>query len=136
MPGMSGIQLADAATARWPSLRVILISGYASTISIGRPFLREPFRFSELSRIVRSEPQITEITSARRGTGGRFVVCGGGSMPGWKRKPHAAGPADDRACAARHEVMLLLRKRPELWPLLDALSLGERVDWPHVLGIY
>ncbi len=53
MPGMSGLQLAAAARARWPALRVLIATGYADTadLSIGDqqlPVLGKPFKAAEL----------------------------------------------------------------------------------------
>lgn len=61
MPGgMSGIKLCQEAHARFPGLRLILTSGYNNeAIADGRqlefkaPFVRKPYRKSELGRVVR-----------------------------------------------------------------------------------
>ena len=48
-------------------------------------------------------------------------------------------PSDsDATVAARHLCVLLAAERPELWPTLNAASLGRNgggggVDWPDVL---
>jgi CheY-like chemotaxis protein len=55
MPEMSGIELADLATARNPHLKVILISGYFVAQQVHRRFLRKPFRMRELEAAVRAE---------------------------------------------------------------------------------
>jgi len=55
MPEMSGIELADLATAKKPELKVILISGYFIAQQVRRRFLRKPFRMKELQAAVRAE---------------------------------------------------------------------------------
>jgi CheY-like chemotaxis protein len=55
MPEMSGIELADRATARHPNLKVILISGYFLAQRLHRRFLRKPFRMQELEAAIRAE---------------------------------------------------------------------------------
>jgi CheY-like chemotaxis protein len=55
MPGMSGFELADLATARQSKLKVILISGYFVAPQVTRRFLRKPFRMQELEAAVRAE---------------------------------------------------------------------------------
>ncbi len=55
MPEMSGIELADLATERNPTLKVILISGYFVAQQVRRRFLRKPFRMKELQSAVRAE---------------------------------------------------------------------------------
>ena len=39
----------------------------------------------------------------------------------------------DATVAARHLCVLLAAERPDLWPTLNAASLGGGVDWPDVL---
>jgi DNA-binding NtrC family response regulator len=60
MPVMKGTELAVRLTARWPGLKVLLMSGYselddAATVAaeIGAAFLAKPFRTRELLRAVR-----------------------------------------------------------------------------------
>ena len=55
MPDMSGLELADIATARRHDLKVILISGYFVARQVNRRFLRKPFRMNELQAAVRAE---------------------------------------------------------------------------------
>ena len=55
MPGMSGLELSDAATAKRRDLPVILISGYFAPQKINRRFLQKPFRFHELDAAIRAE---------------------------------------------------------------------------------
>ena len=60
MPEMGGVELAETLAARYPSLRVVFISGYAGADSgstsfhhPGAVFLRKPFTSSELASAVR-----------------------------------------------------------------------------------
>jgi FixJ family two-component response regulator len=53
MPGMSGTELAEAARQIRPKLRVILTSGFIDGPPIRSvPFLRKPYRASELAALV------------------------------------------------------------------------------------
>ena len=51
MPGMSGIDLANAISATKPGVPVLLVSGYAENEGIerGLPRLTKPFRKDELA---------------------------------------------------------------------------------------
>jgi CheY-like chemotaxis protein len=57
MPGMSGVELARAATARRPDLRVLLSTGYAAEGVVEDagdwPVLRKPYRLDALDRAAR-----------------------------------------------------------------------------------
>lgn len=55
MPGMSGLELSEIATARRSDLPIILISGYFVPQKINRRFLQKPFRFHELDAAIRAE---------------------------------------------------------------------------------
>ena len=55
MPGMSGLELSDIATAKRQDLPVILISGYFAPQKISHRFLQKPFRFHELDAAIRAE---------------------------------------------------------------------------------
>ena len=55
MPGMSGIELAEEAARQCPTLRVILISGFADPHRLRWPLLRKPFRMSSLGDLVARE---------------------------------------------------------------------------------
>lgn len=55
MPDMSGLELADIVTSRYPELKVILISGYFVAQQVNRPFLRKPFRMNDLRAAVEQE---------------------------------------------------------------------------------
>jgi CheY-like chemotaxis protein len=62
MPGgMNGRQLADAATARYPALKVLYTSGYSQNAVVhggrvdpGVHLLSKPYRLNELATAVRS----------------------------------------------------------------------------------
>ncbi len=61
MPGMTGVELAEAALALHPSLRVLLTTGYAELpegIACTLPRLEKPFREEEL------EAKIAELLGA------------------------------------------------------------------------
>ncbi|MEE7461257.1 hypothetical protein MFUR16E_07890 [Methylobacterium fujisawaense] len=55
MPGMTGSELATRAVAARPSLRVLLMTGYADAAALpdDAPVLRKPFAFGELAHAVR-----------------------------------------------------------------------------------
>ena len=55
MPGMSGLELSDAAADRHSDLKIILISGYFLPQVINRRFLQKPFRTCELDQAIRAE---------------------------------------------------------------------------------
>jgi two-component system, response regulator PdtaR len=56
MPGMSGPELAYAAVARYPHLKVVLVSSYVDNIVDGSwPLLSKPYHDDELKRIVEHE---------------------------------------------------------------------------------
>lgn len=55
MPDMSGLELADQATAIRPGLKIILISGFFVAQQVQRRCLRKPFRLRELAAAVRAE---------------------------------------------------------------------------------
>jgi PAS domain S-box-containing protein len=56
MPGtMNGIELARTVRARWPTLPIVLVSGYAGSASGAAPdfpVLRKPYRFDELRQTI------------------------------------------------------------------------------------
>ena len=52
LPGMSGIDLAEALGTRWPDLPVVLLSGFAKPAAATGRFLPKPFRPAELLRVV------------------------------------------------------------------------------------
>lgn len=55
MPDMSGLELADRATALRPALKIILISGFFAAPPVQCRFLRKPFLMHELAAAVRAE---------------------------------------------------------------------------------
>jgi DNA-binding NtrC family response regulator len=55
MPGMSGMELSAQIERRWPTVKVVLISGYFLPPTAPRRFLRKPFHMSELATLVRAE---------------------------------------------------------------------------------
>jgi YesN/AraC family two-component response regulator len=66
MPGMSGFDLAEHIAERWPSLKVLFISGFAYDHAIrrklcGRPILPKPFTGHDLTNKVRE--LLTETVS-------------------------------------------------------------------------
>ncbi len=55
MPGMTGDELARQAQAIRPDLKIVLTSGYVDGISLPHvPFLRKPYRLSDLAALVKS----------------------------------------------------------------------------------
>jgi DNA-binding NtrC family response regulator len=52
MPEMSGVVLAEKATAIHAGLRVILMSGFADQAVLPFPLLRKPFRMPALSKFI------------------------------------------------------------------------------------
>ncbi|THD61553.1 MAG: PAS domain-containing sensor histidine kinase [Phenylobacterium sp.] len=61
MPGMSGIELGQLITARWPHLEVILTSGYSHVIveegTHGFPLLKKPYSVDGLLSALRQAPR-------------------------------------------------------------------------------
>ena len=53
MPGMSGQELADIATRRWPRLRVVLVSGFVNVRPENRTFLSKPYDLRAIERVIR-----------------------------------------------------------------------------------
>jgi PAS domain S-box-containing protein len=70
MPGMNGAEVASIARQRWPSLPIVMASGYADTDAIERaigkdaPVLRKPFRVSDL-QVALEEALRSGLHSAR-----------------------------------------------------------------------
>ncbi|MET0310377.1 MAG: PAS domain S-box protein [Sphingomonas sp.] len=67
MPEMTGTQLAEAAAAGWPGLKILMVSGYAELpdgAASGIPRLAKPFREDQLARAI-SETIGTEQPSGR-----------------------------------------------------------------------
>jgi CheY-like chemotaxis protein len=60
MPGMSGIELADAIRERWPTLPVILATGYSDELVAKRPefpSIAKPFTSADLQDAIASALQ-------------------------------------------------------------------------------
>ena len=55
MPEMTGLELAARFAERGRPRKIIFMSGYFSPQPITWPFLRKPFRLSELENVVRAE---------------------------------------------------------------------------------
>lgn len=53
MPGMSGFELCDLASARYHSLKVVMISGYFTPQATSCRLIRKPFRTVELDHAIR-----------------------------------------------------------------------------------
>lgn len=60
MPGMSGLDLADALRVRWPDLPIALVTGWGPTLDLARleeakivDVLGKPFRIAEVRELVR-----------------------------------------------------------------------------------
>lgn len=53
MPGMSGFELCDLASARYRSLKVVMISGYFTPQVTSCRLIRKPFRTVELDHAIR-----------------------------------------------------------------------------------
>ena len=47
MPGMSGLDLVDQASAHKPQLKILVMTGYSHT-EVNRPVLHKPFRLADL----------------------------------------------------------------------------------------
>ena len=55
MPGMSGLELAEAVHRQYSDIKVIVISGYFQPQTITDRFLRKPFHMQELASAVQDE---------------------------------------------------------------------------------
>lgn len=53
MPGMSGFELCDLASARYRSLKVVMMSGYFAPQVTTCRLIRKPFRTTELDNAIR-----------------------------------------------------------------------------------
>ena len=53
MPGMSGFELCELASARYRSLKVVMMSGYFAPQATTRRLIRKPFRTVELDVAIR-----------------------------------------------------------------------------------
>ena len=52
MPGMSGPELAETAAARWPNLRIVLVTGYHNMQVPGFPMVWKPYDQRTIERVV------------------------------------------------------------------------------------
>jgi two-component system cell cycle sensor histidine kinase/response regulator CckA len=55
MPRVSGLVLAKMVAERHPEVRVILVSGYFQSQTLGPRFLKKPFTMQQLERMVQDE---------------------------------------------------------------------------------
>ena len=55
MPGMSGLELADAVQRQRADVRVIVMSGFFQAQDVSQRFLRKPFHMRELALAVQDE---------------------------------------------------------------------------------
>ena len=55
MPGMSGLELADEVRRRWPTVKIVLISGYFVPQASPQRFLKKPFHMKDLHSLIRAE---------------------------------------------------------------------------------
>jgi CheY-like chemotaxis protein len=76
MPGMSGVELAQQVQAYYPSVPVVLTSGYSEVLvdegRHGFEFLQKPYSMEDLSRVVRRVIRGHPDGTSRRGDAG---VC-------------------------------------------------------------
>jgi len=85
MPGLNGIETVRRARERWPGLRVLYLTGYASAAATGLetgddPMIRKPFRLAEFTA------EVNRALERNRYAGSRNVVAlGSGSRK--RRKP-------------------------------------------------
>ena len=79
MPGLNGIETVRRARERWPGLRALYVTGYASAAATGLetgddPIIRKPFRLAELTA------EVNRALERNRYAGSRNVVAlGSGS---------------------------------------------------------
>ena len=57
MPGMSGLEVATKARARWPALKVLFVTGYAdaphmSNLLLGEAVIKKPFSTNNLQTAI------------------------------------------------------------------------------------
>lgn len=55
MPLMSGPELAEAAAARWPRLRIVLVTGYHNMHVPGFPMVWKPYDQRTIERVVEDQ---------------------------------------------------------------------------------
>ena len=56
MPGMSGPELAQLAAERWPTLRIVLVTGYHTMQVPGFPMVWKPYDQRTIERVVEGNP--------------------------------------------------------------------------------
>jgi len=71
MPGMSGFDLAERISERWPTIRILFMSGCANDLSVRRqlyerPLLPKPFTREELAQKIREVLTLAPATGSRR----------------------------------------------------------------------
>ena len=54
MPGMTGPELAEVVAARWPHVRIVLVTGYVNLPPKSWPVLWKPYTARDLERVVRA----------------------------------------------------------------------------------
>jgi CheY-like chemotaxis protein len=52
MPGMSGPELAEEASRRWPGLRIVLVTGYHNMQSSAWPLVWKPFDARKIEQVI------------------------------------------------------------------------------------
>jgi CheY-like chemotaxis protein len=55
MPGMSGPELAQVASERWPNLRIVLVTGYHNVHVPGFPIVWKPYDQRTLQQVFEAE---------------------------------------------------------------------------------
>ena len=73
MPGMSGVHLAREIERRWPTMKILLVTGYAEGDTLGardimRPLLQKPFTPTTMAAAVRNVLEGKPLSSAPRKT--------------------------------------------------------------------
>ncbi|WAJ29475.1 response regulator [Antarcticirhabdus aurantiaca] len=69
MPRMTGPELAEEASKRWPSLRIVLASGYTDVRPTRWPLIAKPYDAAILAGIAQGQPpcHATMMAAAPRG---------------------------------------------------------------------
>jgi CheY-like chemotaxis protein len=52
MPGMSGPELAEEASKRWPGLRIVLVTGYHNMQQSAWPLVWKPFDARKIEQVI------------------------------------------------------------------------------------
>lgn len=53
MPGMTGPELAEVASKRWPQLRIVLVSGYVNVGRVEWPLVSKPYDTRTIEKVAR-----------------------------------------------------------------------------------